>query len=201
MISIRRAFTLLELLISLVVLTIIVLGLFNIQTFCDYQVVSAARKAQLQGEASTILEQMAKSLAGTVTVPGTDAVQLIPAGSPTALRAFSDTNGNGVPEQGVDNWVEFNYSSSTYTLTYCANLTSPGGTCSSPVVLTNKMISTMGPSNITFDNSTSYLDASVTLCWDPSQNASPNTALRCGSLRNPQVQMRARIPLLSVSSN
>lgn len=197
----NKAFTLLELLISLVVLTIIVLGLFNIQTFCDYQVVGAARKAQLQNEASVILEKMAKSLVDATSVPGINATVFTTSGSNKIMRAFRDTDGNGMPDAGSDDWVEFNYNSTKYTLAYCKNATYPGGGCAVPDILTTKMISTMGSPDVTFNNATSYLDVNIMLCWDPSLNGSADLSFRCGSLKNPKVQMRARIPLLSVSCN
>ena len=57
-----RAVTLLELLIAIVLLSIVVLAIGNIQIFSRYHVITADRRAKLQNEASFALEHITKNI-------------------------------------------------------------------------------------------------------------------------------------------
>ena len=198
--------TLLELVITMVIFGMVIFGFYNIQVFSDYQVVSSSRKAQLQNEAALILEHMAKYLSNVTANPGSDAITFVnSSGVFSALRAYADSNANGMLDTDVDSWLEYNLSSKG-VMTYCANLTSPGGaSCQAgqSMVLSKKVISNL-TRDFVFNNTTNFLDANLSLCWNPAvffnTTGVPAPEL-CGQPKNPRVQMKARIPLLSVSAN
>lgn len=197
----KRGTTMLELVIAMVIICMVIFGFYSIQQFSDYQVVSANRKAQLQNEASLVLEHLAKYLSNVTAVPGSDAIVFSNSTTFSALRAYADSNGNGMLDTDVDNWLEYNVSSSG-VLNFCANLTATGTACQAgqSMILTKKMRGNLH-TDFAFSNTTNFLGANVTLCWTPSLWNSAKLYERCGQPKNPQVQMRARIPLLSVSAN
>ena len=67
-----KAVTLMELLMALVVLTLIILGLLNIDMFGRYQVLSSNRRAQLQNQVSFLIDHISKQILfaeGNITNP------------------------------------------------------------------------------------------------------------------------------------
>jgi len=197
----KRGTTMLELVIAMVIIGMVIFGFYSIQQFSDYQVVSANRKSQLQNEASLVLEHMAKYLSNVTSTPGSDAIVFSNSTTFSALRAYADANGNGMLDTDADSWLEHNVSSAGI-LRFCSNLTTTGVACQAgkDMILTKKMRGNLH-TDFAFNNTTNFLDANVTLCWMPSLWNSTKLYERCGQPKNPKVQMRARIPLLSVSAN
>jgi len=84
-----RGITLLELLVSLVLLSIITIGLSSIDLFGRFHVISSDRRAQVQNALSYVLEEMSKDVIrakGDFGNPG-----IVPAGTGFSVRIDNNT--------------------------------------------------------------------------------------------------------------
>ena len=91
--------TLVELVISVALMSLLVLSYFQIDSFSRFQVVSSNRKARLQSDVSLILEQITKDAVGAIGSDGIipypghpPTVQIIYPGGVTVLRIWVDGN-------------------------------------------------------------------------------------------------------------
>lgn len=183
-----NAITLLELLIAIVLLAIMVIGFFSIDLFTHSQVLISERRTKLQNEMSYTLEHMSKAMnrvSGSKVI-GQNPIYIT---ADTDIRMYIDTSGNG---QG-DTWIAYRLftgaSPTDYQVRYCSNCpNSACGTCSSGWEVISKRILQFVPVN-TVDN---YVKVDLVARWQPGQ---------ASSVDNPEVTMRTRIKLPSVSTN
>lgn len=124
-----RAVTLLELLISIVLVSIIIMGLSNIEIFSRHQVTTADRRAKMQNQVSYVLEHMNKTMLRAIGNTGNWAVQEIPG---TTLSGFRVRIDDGADSIGVaaddDTWVAYIHRNKSgtgkeadSTIEYCRN--------------------------------------------------------------------------------
>jgi hypothetical protein len=186
-----KSVTLVELLISIVLIGLVILGLSNIELFCRNQLLSSERRLKVQNDASFVLEHMAKYVIRAVNRPGVDAVIFPTADS---FRVSVDVNRNGVLDEGPvnpDNWIAYSYD--TNELRYCSNMSfSDPGNCE---VAEETLSTHINQADIIYDNTTNYLQVNIITCWDPDGNPEP-----CGSIKNPSISLQSRIYLPSVST-
>jgi type II secretory pathway pseudopilin PulG len=197
----KRATTLLELLIALVVLSMVLFAFYNIQIFSDFQVVTSNRKAVLQGEAVNVLEHMSKQLKGVVGNGSAYPVELDPSGN--AIRFWVDNNSDGrlqnQTESPSDRLV-FYYHAADGSVIFCNNTNTapyPGSTLSCNGVnetLGTHMVSNFNSSYIIINNSTNYVKVTFKCCWNVTDQSS------CGGVKNPQVSFTTQIDMPSTSA-
>jgi hypothetical protein len=204
----KKSVTLVELLISIVLIGLVILGLSNIELFCRNQLISSERRIQVQNEASLILEHMSKHIGQAISNPDVFPISYMATPASTAwphLRILVDTNHNGKLDlpvlpavYGPDSWVEYSLRN-TYTLGYCGSVPYPnagGGACASGYeILSRHVRSGLDSSFVTFSTGDNYLSVNITTCWDP--DGVPDT---CGSIKNPSVSMQSRIYMPSVAT-
>ncbi|MCM8789684.1 MAG: hypothetical protein NC916_01495, partial [Candidatus Omnitrophica bacterium] len=110
------AVTLLELIISILLLALIVFGFANIDFFSRAQIELSSRRAKLQNEVSFALAHMAKNIGraiGNELIPippnpngNNSVINTTPLGGNQAGRGFIDFNNNGVRDSLLSNrWI------------------------------------------------------------------------------------------------
>jgi Tfp pilus assembly protein PilW len=207
----KKAVTLLELLISIVLLSIIVFGFANIDFFSNAQVNLASRRAKLQNEVSFALSHMAKNVSmaiGNEKIDGANLVAWRNVAGDDRTRVYIDANENGQrePPKGSpgpteDHYIIYQLFSSgpdIYRIRYCNRC--QNGTCNfddcmdGVETLTGPYIADFNPTlnkaaGVLQDN---LVTMGITACWDPAT---------AESVDNPCVTMSSSIKMPSVSVN
>ena len=189
-VSVRRAMTLIELLVALVVMSLVMMGFYCIQIFSDNQVVTSNRKVALQNEVSYILEHMAKYCGQAVGDGQTYAINNTPSDS---LSFWVDSDHDGILNKSLDTRVYYHHTNPG-TIEFCDHADPTLISCTHAVEVMGRHI-TSDFSTFTVNPATNFVIANISSCWDTS---SPGT---CGSLINPRVNMSTSIFLPSVSAN
>lgn len=198
----KRSFTLIELIMAIVLLSVIAIGLSSVDVFSRVQVFSADRRMQLQQEGSFILAHLSKNAGAAVGNEAVNGAQTVAytalAGPTTVFNFFIDGDGDGrrtfpdpPPALNTDHWVSYRYWD-IFELRYC-------GLCDNQVC--NTCLSgwrTIGTriSNFRITGINPLVNNSVFVTleerWVPGQAA--------GSA-NPSINFQSRIFLPSVSTN
>jgi hypothetical protein len=183
-----------ELLISLVLLCLIVLGISNIDVFCRHVFMGSDRKSKILNEASYVVEHMSKFIGQAVGDANNTPVTI---GSPPAYctQAVQVTIDNitKVPPNGIwdsdDSKILYCFNNTAHSVTYYWNYTSPGNP-GTPEVLSRNILN--------FNPSLSHntVEVNLTGCWNASITAGPR---QCGSVDNPRVTLQTKIFMSSVS--
>jgi len=209
----NRSFSLLELVISLVLVTMIVLGVTSIQTFSRNHVITSDRRARLQNQLYYLLEHTSKNLSraiGNEVIGGANSVIDINdstgvPGETYRIKAYID-DGNGrrnASTPAEDYWIAYRYigsgsGSNRYQVQYC-------GKCASKLC---DICSFAGGWETIADNIISFI---------PNKPVNPlgilkdnfvaidikgrHDATKAIDINNPEISMSNRIRLPSVSLN
>lgn len=211
--------TLLELLIAILLLSIIVLGLGNIDLFSRSHVISSDRRAKIDNEISLALAHMGKEIAkaiGNEISNGADrVVDLSNIGTNPAIKVYIDANGNGQRDaEGTDRWIAYRFTGATqYQIWYCPQCldstcvtctTHTWGDTSYPHDIIARNISSFLPCKPVAGNdcavsgqlSKNYVTIKIEACWDPD-----GAPYACNTPNNPSVTMKANINIPSVTTN
>lgn len=204
----KKAVTLLELLISIVLLSIIIFGFANIDFFSQAQVNLASRRAKLQNEVSFTLSHMAKNVSRAIGNERIDGANLVARryDAGTRLRIYIDASGNGArevpvnnPGSAVDHYIDYRFYSSgpnIYRILYCGRC--QNATCNNCMVA---MQTLTGPYIANFNSTLNkvagvlqdnLVTMGITACWDPAT---------AESVDNPCVTMSSSLKMPSVSVN
>ncbi len=183
----------------MVLLFLIVLGFSSIETFSRRGLMATARRAEIQGEVSYVLNHIAKQATraiGAQGIPGQQAVDLTQIAGDDSLRIYVDAGadhesvGDGIRATSGDCWRAYRYRNELsppadrYQIWYYPDYNNPAD---SYEVLARK-IRNFRPFPISNQN---YFEVEIIACWDPSQSA---------SLDNPCITSSARISMPSVSA-
>jgi len=221
-----RGITLVELLISIVLLSIIVLGLGSIDLFSRSHVISSDRRVRISNDASLALEHMGKQIMnafGNEIIDGANSVVSVVANSPPSddgntIRFKIDSDNNGT----ADTWRAYLYHNKLATsgknqIWYCPQcLDSTCVTCTThtwgdtnyPDDIIAKNISGFTPCKPLVDGTCcpspytgcvlgkNYVTITIQACWDPAESH-----YSCGTPNNPSVNMKADITMPSVTTN
>ena len=204
-----KSVTLLELLIAIVLLSIVTIGLSSIDLFSRNHVLSADRRAKLQNEASLALEHMSKHIGQAIGDFNNPAVFEYP--DSRGVRIKTDTSGDGRRDNdATDFWVAYRYEEvgnpvSDARIVFYENAgTGPLPVGNSDIIANHVAIidTTQTPRDnwgLAFfpamsngrlvDNS---MEVQIICRWNPAQAA---------SVDNPQIELRNRVKMPSVSTN
>jgi hypothetical protein len=176
-----KSVTLLELLISLSLLGLLVLGISTLNTFSSYQVISTDRQARLQNEISLVLRHMAKNIRQAIGDVSNTTVSVY---ANKTVAVYVDNASAGTPglRDGFDSLIAYLWNATSYEVSW---------TDGSQTEVVSKKISAFNPA---YTSGTNYVEVSATACWDPGQ-----TQANCGTIDNPSVTMADRIEMPSVS--
>lgn len=191
----NNAITLVELIISILLLGMVVLGMFSIDLFSREQFLSTDKRVKLQNEAVYVLSHMSKQLSVAIgdvgDVDNWAVAYTYSSGKLTSLSAKTDSNANGKRDAATD--IESRY---CLGVTTCNNPSAPANTLyfnnkmfpapvSAPEVLSSRVTS------LAVVQSGNCLNINITLCYNPTQV--------CGTLNNPRFNMESSIKMPSVS--
>lgn len=185
----KRGITLLELLIAIILLSVVVLAVSNIDLFSRYHVISSEHRARLQNDISYALEHMTKEIgnaAGNRQVQNPINITTI-SGCP-GIVVYTDYNGDGQ----ADLWIAylFNNTAPNYQILYCPNCSNSAcSTCNTALTTIAQRIYAFTPVD---NNLTNYMDVDITGRWQPAQDV---------SVDNPEITLRTRIKMPSVSTH
>jgi hypothetical protein len=188
----RKAVSLIELLISLIILGLVILGFSSLDLFSSRQVSAANKKISTQNDAIYITEFIAKETnkaIGNFNAPPTRPISV---GGETGIALKIDVNENGRWDSPPDKEIAFLYrgavGSNNYQIRYYADFfdAAPG----SFVVVSNKAFQFVP---VVTDN---YLFMEIATCWNPRSTTDP-----CGSWNNPAGRVRSRIMMPAVSTH
>jgi hypothetical protein len=186
-----HAITLIELLIALVLLSMIILGIANIEIFCKHVFMGADRKTKVSNEVTYVVEHMSKHIGmavGDDSQPPVDT--LAPLGCTNATLVWTDYDPSGIPNGVRDNindrQIMYCFNDAAHSVAYYSNYTSmalPG-----PVEVLARNIYSMNATVIR-----NAVELTVTGCWNASSS--------CGTVDNPRVTLQTRIVMPSVSNS
>ena len=204
----KRSVTLLELLLSLIILGIVVLTFASIDVFCRHQVLSSDKRVQAQNNASKVLEHMNKKIGaaiGNEKITGMGPVITIFASTNTVI-AFVDANLSGIRGDtvgpGPDLWVGYRLDGNN--LRFCGNANGSTGDCvetaggwnNAEVISDEVTVFTVVKPVAGLYLNQNYIDVTVTTCANPN-----NLPYACNTPSNPIAEMKTRILMPSVSLN
>lgn len=205
----NRSITLIELLIAVSLLSVIVLAFMSIDVFSRYHVSGSDIRIRLQNEVSLILDHMAKNIGrsiGNEQINGADSVVTVTPN--VSIRAYIDGSGDGErqdpiagPGTGDDRFIMYRFDDSgpnANLVRYCPrcqNISCNFNQCLDAVDVLGSHIITFEPSKPSSPLAVNYVDVNVRACWNPASLAD------CGSPDNPDVIMRTRVKMPSVSTN
>lgn len=200
-----KSVTLIELLISLVVVSIIVLSFYSLEEYAHKQVIYSQRRSKVQNELTFALEHMGKYVqqgSGDVSRP---AIQIFPPGNPDGFLVWVDFNGTP-SDLSDDGRIRYRLQNNELKVS-CTNSSCPGSfdeTLSTRIA--NGVVDGVFPDPM-LDNPAAGLyvnliDAGtieIGLVGRYYPNVPTTSATRLST--NPQVGMKARLICNSCSTN
>ncbi|MCX5708102.1 MAG: prepilin-type N-terminal cleavage/methylation domain-containing protein [Candidatus Omnitrophica bacterium] len=193
----NRAITLIELIISVVLLGMVMLGFYGIDMFSRQQFLAADKRSKVQNEANYALSHMSKHLLAAIGDFDNPAVIITSSGANNAkIVATIDSVADGVRNTS---------SGSDCNIGYCFNDAGCNAAAQAYTILFNSNISSSSPPaaeviarhvrsfNVTQNGN--YLTMHIITCWQPS-----GTPKACGTLDNPAMNLTNIIKMPSVSA-
>ena len=117
-----RGITLIELIVSMALMSLVVLSIYSIELFSRHHVISSEKRAKVQNEISYAIEYISKYVQQSNGNLSRKAIQPLA----TGFRVYIDLNSTQTPSVLTDDgWIDYTLSSNTLTATCNAN----GGTC------------------------------------------------------------------------
>jgi len=202
-----KSISLVELLVSIIIVTIMVLSFYSLQNYSQGQVINSERRSKVQNQLAYALEQMTKYVQQAQGNLSRPPIEYFPAGTPTGFRVWVDFN-KTPSDLTDDSWVGYRISGNTIT----ANC---GGTSCPASFFNNENLTTQVLSNFSSIVMPSPLPVNPAAGFyakiDPDSTGSVNV-LEIGlvgrynpsspaGLTNPQVQMKTRIICHNSSTN
>ena len=192
-----RGLTLIELIMAVVIMSLVIVGIYNIETFSNGQVIDSDRRAKVQNDLAYILEHMSKYVQqanGNVINP-----TFMYTG--TGFKARVDLNNPQTPSNLADDaWVSYSLSGNTLS-------TSCSGSCGTFVSenLSDKIIANFRPNTIMphapvdgfyveIDPAGNFVDVGLVGRYWPAESPAIRKI-------NPQVEMRAKLICNNSSAN
>lgn len=202
--NITKSITLIELLVSIIIVTMMVLSFYGLETFSHGQVINSERRAKVQNQLAYVLEHMSKYVQqanGYMGDPANPKPAIVLTASGFQVRY--DCNTAQTPSDLTDDvWVYYTLNSAKHELSAgCSGLNCASCSPDRPVppvspgeVLSNKIIGNFNnsilPVNPTdgfyvqVDPLGNFVDIGLVGRYDNSSST---------SLTNPQVEMKTRI--------
>ena len=204
----KCAITLVELLIAISLVGVLAIGISSVDTYTHFHLMSSDRRAQIQNEASYVLEHMVKNINSAIGNANDWAVKAYNDNKGIRIR-IDDNPANGMVD-GTDHWIAYRHEdigspATDSEIRYypdAGNVEVPAGSYES--IARKIAISTGGFYGLEFQGNfdvnnwlnDSIIEVKITACWDPAE-----ARFLCGTIDNPEVTMRNRIKMPAVSVN
>ncbi|MEI6631959.1 MAG: prepilin-type N-terminal cleavage/methylation domain-containing protein [bacterium] len=209
-----KSFTILELLISIIILSILVVVFAAIELFSHTHVLTVDRRAKVQNDLAYIMEHSTKQIAkaiGNAQINSNDIVKIGPIdGDDTeAIVFYTDANKDGIRNDDAENpspWKAYRLRmpilepEGNYRLWWCPSCSDSTCVTCDPSWGTLENILSKRVTDViyNYNPANNYVDITIQGCWDPEK---VTTADDCGtSDRNPSTSFTARIKMPSVST-
>ena len=211
----KRAITLIELLIAISLVGVLAIGISSVDTYTHFHLMSSDRRAQIQNEASYVLEHIAKNITGTANSGGAIGdYGLLPvtiqtwASNATIIMVRRDLDQDGRLDPLVDDFIGYFYTSDAvagreYEVWYCPGCDGTVFSCGRWTAASDLIGRRIRSVTWNYDNIDTagdpidnFIEVEITACWDPTQ-----AGFQCGEIDNPAVTMRNRINMPAVSVN
>jgi len=207
-----KSITLLELLISIIIITIMILSFYSLETYSQGQVINSQRRVMVQNQLAYALEQMSKYIQQAQGNSANPPIEYFPAGNPNSFRVRVDFN--QTPWVLSNDWVRFRISGNNIIAT-CVGAGCPASFINNEN-LTNKILSNFSagimpsplPNNppagfyVKIDPASTtppginVVEIGLAGSYNPSQ---PYTLAT--SITNPRVEMKTRVICNNSSTN
>lgn len=215
----KKAISLMELLVALAVTSIVILYFFAIEKIGRQDLFTIDHRAKVQNDVSYIIDHMTTNITGRkkladdyVTyqtrggaIGNTQIAAEYPVDTSTgidgdnAILIWIDYDNDG-KRTSSDKRIAYRYSGApNYQIWYYSNYTdSPASyeVLTGNRIMPNFSSDTGQQTYVVYNAANNYLNVQVTGCWDP--DGSPDA---CGTDKNPSVTMHAYINMPSVSTN
>jgi len=185
----HSAISLVELVISIVLLGLVITGFYGIEVFSRYHLLTSDRRAKLQNEVSFLVEHMSKNL--VVAMGDFDNSAVTSSGG--TVTAYVDENDDGIRDTSVAARIRYCYGSNDCGITAVANAVYFQAGANAGELLVRRVTNFAVALDAT-DRNLLVIDLSA--CWDPAET---NSA--CGSSDNPSIALQTTIRMPSVSVN
>lgn len=195
-----KAITMIELIVSMLIVTIVILSFYSLETFSHGQVINSERRAKVQNELSYALEYISKyahQASGTKINPAFELTG-------TGFRVRVDFGKPQTPSNLVNSWITYSLSGKTLSVACSGSVNCPF----TNEILSNRIISgfiadtimPVNPANgfyVKIDPLGNFVDVGLVGRYTPtSPNNTPAT-----KLTNPQVEMKTKIICNNCSTN
>ena len=206
-----RGFTLIDLIVSLVIMSLIILVIYSIGTFSSSQVIDSDRRAKVQNELAYILEHMSKNIQQANGTKFNPPIKLYPNSvTPTGFQVNFDCK--STPSNlGDDVWIYYTLNSISHELRVgCSGPNcGTGGLCSAVPPVAGELLSDNIVGNfssgalpeplvngfsVNIDALGNFVEIGLVGCYDPTMPAGTRFV-------NPQVEMKTKIICNSSSTN
>jgi len=209
-----KSSTILELLISMIILSILVIIFAAIELFSHTHVLTIDRRAKVQNDLAYIMEHSTKQIAkaiGNTQINSNEIIKIstIAGDDIAAIKFYVDVDSDGNrDDDAASPWRAYRLrslsapESERYQFWWCPSCSdSACATCSPAWGTLENILSdrVTGPETpFVHDAANNYVDITIQGCWDPKK---VTTADDCGtSDRNPGTSLTARIKMPSVST-
>ena len=196
-----KGITFVELLISLIVVSIMVLSFYSLETYGHRQVMIADRRVKVQNDLAYALEHMSKYIQKANGNTNNPAIEIL---TGTSFKVRVDFRDPQIPSDLSNAWVTYSLVSNSLSAN-CDDVIS--GTCPSadawgPTLLSNRITTftpTLGAAPLN-----NIIEIDLVGLYDPLKpisNTGVNLITRKTEFVNPQVAMKTKIICNSSSSN
>lgn len=138
----NKAFTLIEILVGLGLVSLVFLTFISIDMFTRYQLVAVDRKAKMQNAISVVMEHMSKNLLLAIGNPLTDLSPIqaeFESGSHLKwIKIRVDSNANGMADI-ADKWIAYEYKTDSESIVYFSNVPEYGSPTGDSQVLAKRI--------------------------------------------------------------
>jgi hypothetical protein len=209
-----RSSTIMELLVSMVILSILVIVFAAIDIMSQTHVLTVDRRARVQNDLVYILEHSTKYISkaignakiNKITDDGDQIIRnTVQTGDGAAIEFYIDVNGNGKRDDDPTPWRAYRFRSAgaanEYEFWWCPKCSSSDCDVCDPVwgvSADNTLSKRVTGVTYAYNAANAYVDVTVQGCWDPKK---VTTSDNCGtSEKNPAASLTARIRMPSVST-
>ena len=206
-----KSITLLELLMALVIMSIMVLSFYSMQSFSSKELVTANRRTKIQNNLTYCLEHMSKYVQQANGNSGRKAIQYYPgptATGATGFKVYVDFNNPQTPSDPTDDAFVY-YTLSTNTLSVgCtgANCPSIAEALSTKIVhnFNNSLLPAVGPTDntdgfyVVVDPLGNFVDVGLVGRYYPDAAHVPTLQTRS---QNPQIAIKTKLICNNSSTN
>ena len=208
-----KSLTIIELLISMIIVSLMVVSFYSLETYGHKEVITADRRAKIQNSLAYCLEHMSKYVQQANGASNRKPIQYRPGPGPVGangFRVYIDLRNPQTPSVLTDDgWIDYTLAANTLTATCTAN----GGNCPfAAEALTDRIIAgvvggsvmPVSPASgfyVLVNSEGNSVDVGLVGRYTPTEAVSKGGALITPDEINPQEEMKTRLSCNNISMN